>query len=159
MATRVREGEYLVGLANNGLQQQDFEITTNLGHILNITETSLADAWINPGNTQGYMATHTPPGTDVGHSTATTIAGLDFRVFSVRVDEANVELIDAAHASPPSPTHTLPRPSLPLAPYRSVQEQLLLRPTFTQHFSSVVVDWRYVDPNPYLNPLTLTLTP
>lgn len=144
VATRVRKGEYLVGLSNNGLRQQNFKITTNLGRILNITETSLADAWMNPSNTQGYTATHTPPGTDLGHSTATTIAGLDFRVFEVRVDESNTQLIDAANAAPPSPPHP-PRVGLPLPASRSLQEQLLLRPTFTQHFSSVVVDWRYIE--------------
>ena len=145
VATRVRQGEYLVGLYNNGLEQQNFELSSNLGPILSATETSLADSWMNASNTQGYTATHTPPGVDLGHSSATTIAGLDFRVFNVRVDESNTELIDAAHAAPPSLPHPTPTLSLPVSPSRSVQEHLLLRPTFTQHFSSVVVDWRYIE--------------
>jgi hypothetical protein len=67
------------------------------------------------------------------------IAGGDIRIFAVRVKEENVEEI--AHVAPP------PRPrgrALPLRRARSIKEEVLARPSFFQHFDSVVVDWRYL---------------
>ena len=37
------------------------------------------------------------------------------------------------------------RVALPLAAGASLVEQVLLRPTFHQHYDAVVLDWRYVE--------------
>jgi len=77
----------------------------------------------------------TPLGvSDEGH-----IAGGDMRIFAVRVKEENVEGI--AHVVPPARPHGR---ALPLREARSIKEEVLARPSFFEHFDSVVVDWRYL---------------
>ena len=148
VATRVGKGEYLVSVSNHGLAQQDFALTSRLGSITALSEVELQDSWMNAANTNGYMATHTPNNTDLGKSTATAIAGLDARIFKVVVDESDVSLISHAQATPPRTALGGPPArgvGLPLSSSRPIQEQLLLRPSFTQHFDTVVVDWRHIE--------------
>ena len=81
--------------------------------------------------------------TDVGKSNATTIAGLDMRLFMVEVQEvAGLDI-----ATPPMPVaprrRALPLPELG-ANAGSMMDSILLRPTFFDHFDTVVVDWRYM---------------
>lgn len=128
-------GDYLLGVANNSLQARPLAITSLCGPIERMTELMLDTSELG-------AAGHLPGGfeqTDVGASDDTTIAGGDIRVFALRVDEQGVDII--AHHRPPAP----PRGRiLPLREGRSIQEALLRRPTFFEHFDGVHVDWRYV---------------
>jgi hypothetical protein len=77
--------------------------------------------------------------TNLGVSDEGNIAGGDIRIFAVRVKEENVEEI--AHVAP----RARPRGrALPLRGARSIKEEVLARPSFFEHFDSVVVDWRYL---------------
>jgi hypothetical protein len=82
----------------------------------------------------------TPPGVDatrLGVSGTSTIAGGDIRIFAVTVQESGVEEIP--HVRPAS----RPRDRfLTLRRDGSIQEEILARPTFCQHFAGVCVDWR-----------------
>jgi hypothetical protein len=148
VATRVAHGRYWVGVSNTELQEHPLALASRLGTVESVTEARLADAYLGPAGTPGYTATHTPPGTDLGRSTNTTIAGLDFRLFAVVVDEANTTLISRG-LPPPSEANGGPRGprgvALPLHGGRTLHEQLLLRPTFVQHFDTVVLDWRQIE--------------
>ena len=77
---------------------------------------------------------------DVGMSTDRTIAGLDQRLFDVNIVNDTAEVIR------PIPYPKQPkRRALPLPLDLSMQEQLLLRPSFFEHFDTVVVDYRYIE--------------
>ncbi|MCL4694951.1 MAG: hypothetical protein KJ060_20865, partial [Candidatus Hydrogenedentes bacterium] len=128
-------GEYTLGFCNNALAPKPFDIVSHCGPIESIEELPLDRS---EKGAAGYLPTGLH-GTDVGASTDTVIAGGDVRIFRVTVREERVEEIPAV--VPPS------RPQgriLPLRGPESIQDAVLTRPTFFQHFDSVAVDWRYV---------------
>jgi hypothetical protein len=128
-------GEYTLGITNNSWQARPFKIFSRCGPIESLRELSLDQS------EKGAVG-HLPEGlekSDLGVSDEKNIAGGDVRIFVVRVKEEDVEAI--AHAVPSA------RPrgrALPLRRARSLKEEVLLRPTFFEHFDSVVVDWRYL---------------
>jgi hypothetical protein len=75
----------------------------------------------------------------LGRSEGDRIAGGDLRLYAVRLAESRVALAP----------HRVPLDAgvgrlLPLRDGRPLQEQILLRPTFLQHWDGAVVDWRYL---------------
>ena len=147
---RIGKGRYLVGLANNGHAAAlpfDIQANENLGTVTAVKEVTLLDQAVSP-STQGwypYACTTGEfdcPGT-AGQSTNTTIAGLDFRLFEVEVDEDRQaeEIVIPPLPAPPN-RRGLPLPDLGAG---SLQDAILLRPTFFDHFDTAVVDWRYLD--------------
>jgi hypothetical protein len=132
---RRRAGEYTLGICNNALRKQPLEIRSLCGPIQSIEEMPLAQS---EKQAVGYL----PEGFEqahVGASGHNTIAGGDVRVFAVQVAEEGVEEI--RHRPPPR------RPGgriLPLSGVGSIQSALLARPTFSEHFAGVLVDWRYL---------------
>jgi len=128
-------GEYVLGITNNTWTALPFRITSLCGRIQSIDEMTLEDPELG-------AVGHLPEGvadTSLGRNTESTIRGGDIRIFAVRVEESNVEVI--AHLPPP------PRPHgriLPLRGISSVKEQILARPTFFEHFDGVILDWRYL---------------
>jgi hypothetical protein len=75
----------------------------------------------------------------IGQSDATMIAGGDVRIFRVRVAESGVTELPVAQPPPPPRGRLLTlRSPLPL------EEQILSRPTFFEHFDGVVIDWQYL---------------
>jgi len=128
-------GEYTVGITDNSWSSRPFKIISHCGPIESIHELSLDQS------EKGAVG-QLPEGlekSDLGASDDTNIAGGDVRIFSVRVREEDVEAI--AHAVPPA------RPRgrvLPLRRARSLKEEVLLRPTFFEHFDSIAIDWRYL---------------
>jgi len=135
IACRMAPGEYTLGICNNALAPRPFEIVSNCGPIESIAELPLDQS--EKGAT-GYL----PEGSenaDIGASGGEVIAGGDVRIFRVKVREEGVEEIP--HVAPQ------PRPrgrALPLRGCRAIKEEVLARPTFFEHFDSVVVDWRYI---------------
>ncbi len=128
-------GEYTLGVSNNTWRQQPLKIVSHCGRIESLRELGLDQS---EKGAVGYLPEgleKTPLGvSDEGH-----IAGGDMRIFAVRVREENIEEI--AHVVPPA------RPrgrALPLRGARSIKEEVLARPSFFEHFDSVVVDWRYL---------------
>jgi hypothetical protein len=128
-------GEYLLGISNPSWQQRPLAITCHCGAIESLRELPLDQS-------EKKAMGHLPEGmehADPGVSDHNNIAGGDMRIFAVEVREENLEEI--AHVVPPP----LPqRRALPLPGARSIKEEVLARPSFFEHFDSVVVDWRYL---------------
>ncbi len=132
---RQAPGEYTLGIANNSWRPLPLHIMSHCGPIESVRELPLdqlekgVPGWLPEG-----VNTNLP-----GASTAQTIAGGDVRIFAVRVKETGVAEIPRV-APPPRP-HGI---ALPLRHPRSIQEAILARPTFFEHFDGVVVDGRYL---------------
>jgi hypothetical protein len=134
VTTRKNQGEYLIGLANNSWNESPFKITSHCGQIESITELSLDQS---EKGAPGYL----PDGVStnqLGHSGTNTIAGGDIRIFAIKLVESGVSEIPLV----PPPDRPKGR-FLPLRKCRSIQEAILSRPTFFQHFDGVAVSWEY----------------
>jgi hypothetical protein len=135
ITSRRAPGEYTLGIANNSYRERPFQIVSRIGPIESIRELALDTS---EKNAPGYLPEgfeNLKPGISGEH----TISGGDVRIFRVHVREQEVEEIP--HTAPP------PRPRgriLPLRGIRSIQEAVLARPTFFQHYDGVLIDWRYV---------------
>jgi hypothetical protein len=130
---RRKPGEYVLGICNNSLAPRSLAITSRCGTVLSLRETAIDQS---EKTAVGYM----PEGFEkasLGVSGPATIAGGDVRVFVATVHEQGVESI--SHRAPP------PRPRgrvLGVRGTRSVKEEILLRPTFFEHFDGIMVDWK-----------------
>jgi hypothetical protein len=128
-------GEYTLGITNNSWSSHPFKIVSFCGPIESIRELPLDQS------EKGALG-QLPFGLEninLGVSNEENIAGGDVRIFAVRVKEEN--LVEIAHAAPPA------RPrgrGLSLRRARLLKEEVLARPTFFEHFDSVVIDWRYL---------------
>jgi hypothetical protein len=128
-------GEYTLGVSNNTWRSLPLKIVFRCGHLESVRELTLDQS------EKGAVG-HLPEGLekpDLGVSDESHIAGGDVRIFAVRMEEDEVKEI--AHVAPP------PRPrgrALPLRGSGSIMEEVLARPSFFEHFDSVVVDWRYL---------------
>ena len=133
VVNRVDTAEYLVAISNSKLSPQPFNLTSRLGSIKSIAEIPLLDAALGVNDTQGYAPTgfeHSPRGVS-GNS---TIAGLDQRIFKVSLnEEAATILLTVAPAVNPY------RVALPLPETTDIRTDIMLRPTFGQHFDGIVL--------------------
>ena len=132
---RKEAGTYTLGLCNNGLEPKPYAITSHCGAIDSVAELPLDQS---EKGAVGYL----PEGLEsaaIGTSGDGIIAGGDVRIFTVKVREEGVEEIP--HAIPSA--HVSGR-ILSLHGTRAIKEEILARPTFFEHYDSVLVDWRYV---------------
>lgn len=127
-------GEYTVGMANNTWREQRFRIDALCGELIAVGEmpTDLAE------RVADGFAPESVDTTQLGVNSATTIAGGDIRLFALTIRERGVVEL----APPPPPARPRDR-WLTLRSVRSLQEEVLTRPTFFQHFDGVVIDWSY----------------
>lgn len=131
---RKNKREYIVSVCNNSWQEKPFQITSCIGEILKITELPL-DCSEQKAN--GFLPKSVTG--SIGKNTRKTIAGGDIRIFNVRVLEDNME--DIPFIQPvPNPEER----GLTLRSISSIKEEILLRPTFFQHFDRIVIDWKYL---------------
>jgi hypothetical protein len=128
-------GEYTLGITNNSWQARPFKIVSQCGQVESIRELALDQSEKGaPGQLPLGLEK-----SNLGASDGQNIAGGDVRIFAVKVKEEHTTEI--AHAVPAA------RPqgrALSLRGARSLKEEILLRPTFFEHFDSIVVDWRYL---------------
>jgi hypothetical protein len=128
-------GDYTLGISNNSLRPLPMRISSRIGPIRSVEELPLDQS---EKQAVGYL----PEGFEtapIGVSGAHTIAGGDIRIFRVRVEETGVE--ELPHVVPP------PNPRgrfLPLRGMKRIEDEILSRPTFFQHFDGVSVDWKYL---------------
>jgi len=128
-------GEYTLGVLNNSWRELPLQITSHCGEIQETRELAVDRS---ERGAAGYL----PEGVSaaaLGSNSENTIAGGDIRIFRVRVAEEGVTEIP--HVKPPR------RPAgvvLNLRDVASIEEEILRRPTFYQHFDGVMVDWRYL---------------
>ena len=128
-------GDYLLALYNNGLHALPWRIASRCGTIRSVQELEL------DRSVQGAVG-QWPKGLDgnaAGSSDAHTIAGGDIRLFAVSVEEQDVALLPAPQP-PPRPRNRL----LALRTAAGVQEEILRRPTFFEHFDGVKLEWSYL---------------
>jgi hypothetical protein len=128
-------GDYTLGVSNNSLIELPLRIVSKVGPIQTIDEIPLDQS---EKKAIGYL----PEGfenANIGTSGKNTIAGGDIRIFRVRVKEEGVEEI--THITPPAnPQNRF----LPLRGTVKIQDEILTRPTFFQHYDGVTVDWKYL---------------
>ena len=132
---RKGRGEYTLAVFNPGLEARPLHLTSCCGQPLSVTELPLdRSEQGQPGYWPTGMGKH-----DGGRSDARTIAGGDIRLFAVRLAEEQVRLLPQGRP-PGRPRGRL----LTLRPAGTIQEAILARPTFFQHFDGVKVDWSYL---------------
>ena len=128
---RKTAGSYTVGVLNNSWEEQPLEIVSRCGPIESITELPLDQS-------EKYAIGYLPEGvkgTALHGNPDQFIRGGDVRIFAIRVKETDVQEIP--HRTPPA----RPRDrALPLRHASSIQREILARPTFFEHFDSVVMD-------------------
>ncbi len=128
-------GEYWLCIANNAYEQKALNITSHCGRIASIEEFPLDRSEVDA---VGYLP-ETLEGTELGTNDSSHIAGGDVRIFRVCVEQERTESI-AYNTPPPGPKGRV----LNLRKINSIKEAILRRPTFFEHFDSVVVDWSYL---------------
>ncbi|MCH3982504.1 MAG: sugar phosphate isomerase/epimerase [Prevotella sp.] len=79
-------------------------------------------------------------GTHLGVHTKTDIAGGGVRVFSIRTTGKDVKILGPSVGEPLT-RHC----ALSLRETSDLQKEILLRPTFFQHYNRAVIDWKYID--------------
>lgn len=142
---RVATGEYVLTVTNPRLSQQNMNITSRLGPVASVEELALDQS---EKGAAGYFP-HGFENSDVGNSTNTTIAGVDTRIFRVKLTTDSSTLIPGgAGPLPPPPDPSwgwVPRRLLRLQPGTGdLRRQILARPAFTASFGGVVLDWAYL---------------
>jgi hypothetical protein len=131
---RKNQGEYTLAICNNTWTEKPLNITSSAGKILKISEL--------PTDFSERKAVGFLPKTvkeDPGRNTGKSIAGGDIRIFRVEMDEGNFEMMPFI-----KPVANPVNRGLPLGNTSSLKREILLRPTFFQHFDRVTVDWKYL---------------
>jgi len=129
------EGVYQLGITNNTWIEQPFHIKSHCGNIISIKE-QLIDKSQNTA--MGYLPENVSS-EHIGNSGENTIAGGDIRIFEIKVQDQNVKVI--LQQEPPVKAQNL---YLPLRDIWKIKNEVLIRPTFFQHFHGVSVDWKYL---------------
>ncbi|MDO5553287.1 MAG: hypothetical protein Q4G68_05960 [Planctomycetia bacterium] len=133
---RKEQNIYRIGLFNNTLTEKPFAIQSRIGTIASVRELEI--------DTSERTAVGFPPdgfeNSDFGSNTDKTIAGGDLRIFEVTLDSERITVI------PDTPKPARPRNRfLTLRGSGTIQQEILARPTFFEHYDGVMVDWRYFE--------------
>ena len=134
--TYTSKDQFYLLVSNPELREQPLKLLSPQGTITGLEEIPLDQS---EKGAEGYLPDGFE-GADIGHSTNTTIAGGDTRLFAAILSS------DSLHFLPK--VQPKPRPigvALHLRHIdRSIRYEVLLRPTFFQHYDSVVVDYSYL---------------
>ena len=128
-------GDYLLALYNSGLRALPWRIASRCGTIRSVQELELDRS--EQGAVGQWPKDH--DGSAAGSSDAHTIGGGDIRLFAVSVEEQGLTLLPAPQP-PPRPRNRL----LALRAAAGVQQEILRRPTFFEHFDGVKLEWSYL---------------
>jgi hypothetical protein len=131
---RKGKGEYTVAISNNCWLEKPFSITSVIGKISKMTELPLD---CSEQKAVGFLPKSVI--SNIGKNTGKTIAGGDIRIFNLKMEDDNIEEIPFIQPAP-NPVDR----ALTLRNISSFKEEILLRPTFFQHFDRVVIDWKYL---------------
>ena len=127
-------GEYTVAVCNNSWLEKPFQINSKAGKII-----KMAELPIDCAEQKAIGFTPKSVVNNTGKNTAKTIAGGDIRIFNIKLEESNIEEIPFIQPTP-NPVNR----GLNLRNISSIKEEILLRPTFFQHFDRAVIDWKYL---------------
>lgn len=131
---RKGKGDFTVAVTNNSWLEKPFQITSKVGKILKMTELPLD---CSEQKAIGFQPESVL--TKAGRNTNKTMAGGDIRIFSIRMEEDDIEEVPFIRPEP-NPVNR----GLNLRNTVSVKEEILLRPTFFQHFDRIQIDWKYL---------------
>ncbi len=131
---------YTIGIFNNELKELPFEIKSRIGSIVKLRELKIDES---ERSAVGFA----PAGfedVDYGKNADSTIAGLGVRVFEATIDSERVDPLEkTTWANPPRDRFLAFHSTLYFQ--KPLKEEILLRPTFFQHWDGVLVDWKYFD--------------
>lgn len=136
VTNHLSDDQYMVLVSNPFMEEQPLGLVSPNAPILDTREVPLDQS--EKAQT-GYLPDGFE-GTDLGRSTDVTIAGVDTRLFEVRLaPRGSIRNIPrlAPKARPKGLALHLRHPE------HSIRQSILLRPTFFQHYDSVVVDYAY----------------
>jgi hypothetical protein len=138
---RRADGSYVLSVANGGLNELPMQIRSRIGPIQSLVELPIGRG---ESECQGYLPCGYPASTPiphVGHNTNSTIRGGDIRFFSIRLNDSAALAKEIVAEAAPSLPHGR---GLPLRSATSIRTELIRRPSFLQHFDTVVVDHVYL---------------
>ena len=126
------------------MQSHAFRIRSFIVQISSVSEVTLRDAHLaRAADTPGFAPGGSASSVFRGQSNATHIAGGDVRIFRIKL--ASKEQCELLPSVPARPNPRGIAMKLDQNSISDVREAILLRPSFRQHFDSVVVDWRYLE--------------
>jgi hypothetical protein len=140
ITNRRSDGSFVLSVSNGGLNERRMTVRSRIGSIESLTELEIGRG---ESDCQGYLPCGYPASTPLpkpGKNGNTTIRGGDIRFFVIRVDDDDAVEQIADEAPPPLPHGR----GLPLRSAVSIRTTLLRRPSFLQHFDTVVVDHIYL---------------
>ena len=134
--TYIDEDHFYLLVSNPELKQQPLKLLSPQGTITSVEEVPLDQS---EKGAVGYLPDGFE-GTDIGHSTNTTIAGVDTRLFKLTLSSDSLHILPKVKPKP--------RPTGVALHLRhidhSIRYEILLRPSFFQHYDSIVVDYSYL---------------
>ena len=130
-------GDYLLAIHNNEHHALPWRIVSHCGPLRSVRELDLDQT--EKGAAGYWPRGHAGAGVRAGRSDAHTIAGGDVRLFAVSVSEQDVTLLP-----PPRPPARPRNRLLALRSAAGVQQEILRRPTFFEHFDGVKLEWSYL---------------
>jgi hypothetical protein len=131
---RRNKGEYTLAICNNTWTDKPFNITSSVGKILKILELPID---VSERKATGFLPKSVRQ--DPGGNTGKSIAAGDVRIFRVEMDESNFEVMPFIQ-----PVSNQVNRGLSMGNSSSLKSEILLRPTFFEHFDRVTVDWKYL---------------
>ena len=123
-------------VSNPELREQPMKLLSPQGSITSMKEVPLDQS---EKGAVGYLPDGFE-GTDLGNSTDTTIAGGDTRLFVVSLSSDSLQFLPKVTPKPRPVGVALHLRHI----IHSIRHEILLRPTFFQHYDSVVVDYFYL---------------
>lgn len=129
-------GKYNLLVCNNTWEEKPLKIETQAGKIINLKENQLDNREIDE---TGYF----PDGFEdlkTGKNSKKSIAGGSVRIFTVEIEEKNIDIIP--HNKPEKNSQSR---YLRIKDKEMIKHAILSRPTFFQHFCGIVLDWTYLD--------------
>ena len=132
----LQKDTFHVLVSNPELREQPMKLLSPQGSITSLEEVPLDQS---EKGAVGYLPDGFE-GTDLGNSTDTTIAGGDTRLFVVSLSSDSLQFLPKVTPKPRPVGVALHLRQIS----HSIRHEILLRPTFFQHYDSVVVDYSYL---------------
>lgn len=129
------KNEYSVLVTNSSWEARPFNISSKIGEIESIKEMKINQDEIKA---IGYTPKFTE--TDPGKNTSSQIAGGGTRAYSIKIKNPKVTISPEISSTP-----NVTGRALTLRNIHNLKEEILIRPTFFEHYDRVVIDWRYIE--------------
>lgn len=129
------DNEYTVLITNNDWEPRPFSIKAKQGSI-----SSMEELVINQDEIKALGYTPKVVQTPSGRNSKDMIAGGSVRAFRIKTKGMPVSIMEEVTTVP-----NVTGRSLTLRNIKNLKEEILVRPTFFEHYDGVVIDWRYIE--------------